>query len=310
MNFPDLTHLRQLQRDLWNWPKARATVLVGAGLSLNADPLPGVTARFSTWRQLARAMFDELHPPNPGGTPQQLEARDARFASANPLRLASEYEAAFDRRKLEVLIRERNPDSDYEPSFLHKLLLDLPWSDVFTTNYDTLLERTEVRGRAYQLVVKPDDLTTATAPRIVKLHGSFPSQTPFVTTEEDYRTYPRLFASFVNSVQQALLENSMVLIGFSGDDPNFFEWTGWIRDELGEKHAPIYLVGPLGLGHAERALLFRRGVTAIDLSPLFEGHNPPNGLHAGALEWFLRSLAAAQPVNNGTKAVSNRQLIS
>lgn len=295
MNFPDLGHLRQLQRDLWSWPKARATVLVGAGLSLNADALPGVTARFSTWRQLARAMFDELHPTRPNETAQKAAARETRFNSSDPLRLASEYEAAFDRRKLEVLIRGRNPDSDYEPGLLHKLLLELPWADVFTTNYDTLLERTEVRGRAYQLVVKPDDLTIAAAPRIVKLHGSFPSQTPFIITEEDYRTYPRRFAPFVNSVQQALLENSMVLIGFSGNDPNFFEWTGWIRDELAEKHAPIYLVGPLALGHPARALLSRRGVTPIDLSPLFEGHNPPSGLHAGALEWFLRSLAAAQP---------------
>lgn len=87
----------------------------------------------------------------------------------------------------------------------------------------------------------------------------------------------------------------MVLIGFSCGDPNFFEWTGWIRDELGEKHAPIYLVGPLNLGHAARALLSRRGVTPIDLSPLFKGYKPPKGLHAGALEWFLRSLAATQP---------------
>jgi len=295
MNFPDVGHLRQLQRDLWRWPKSRATVLVGAGLSLNAAPLPGVTARFSTWRQLARAMFDELHPAASNQTAEQAAAREASFSSSNPLRLASEYEAAFDRRKLEALIRERNPDSDYEPGLLHNVLLELPWADVFTTNYDTLLERTELRGRAYQLVVKSDDLTTAAAPRIVKLHGSFPSHTPFIITEEDYRTYPRRFAPFVNSVQQALLENSMVLIGFSGDDPNFFEWTGWIRDELGDKHAPIYLVGPLSLGQASRALLSRRGVTPIDLSPFFEGRNPPNGIYAACIEWFLRSLAAAQP---------------
>lgn len=175
MNFPDLGHLRQLQRDLWNWPRSRATVLVGAGVSLNANPLPGVKTRFATWRQLARAMFDELCPASPDQTPEEVAAREIRFASSNPLRLASEYEAAFDRRKLEVLIRERTPDSDYEPGLLHKPLLELPWTDVFTTNYDTLLERTEVRGRAYQVVVKADDLTTAAAPRIVKLHGSFPS---------------------------------------------------------------------------------------------------------------------------------------
>src|SRR5207249_2970550 len=133
------------------------------------------------------------------------------------------------------------------------LLLELPWADVFTTNYDTLLERTEVPGRNYQIVSTPNELTTAFAPRIVKLHGSFHAQIPLIITEEDYRRYPRDFAAFVNSVQQSLLENAFVLLGFSGEDPNFLEWTGWIRDELGTKHAPMYLVGPLGLGAAQRS---------------------------------------------------------
>lgn len=295
MNFPDLPHLKQLQKDIWQWPKSRAAVMVGAGFSLNAEPLPGVSTRFPTWRQLVRAMFDELHPPLPGMTAEQVKAREDRFNMSNALRIASEYEAAFDRRKLELLIRIQNPDSDHRPGRLHQLLLDLPWTDVFTTNYDTLLERTEVLGRNYQPVIKSSEMTSAFAPRIVKLHGSFPSQTPFIISEEDYRTYPRLFAPFVNTVQQSLLENSFVLVGFSGDDPNFLAWTGWIRDELGGKHAPIYLVGPLSLGNAERSLLARRGVTPIDLSPVFAGFQPPQGVHAASIEWFLESLAAARP---------------
>src|SRR5271165_5494914 len=105
MNFPDLPHLRQLQKDLWRWPKSRAAVMVGAGMSLNAEALPGVTTHFPTWRQLVRAMFDELHPSLGGETPEAAQAREERFASSNALRIASEYEAAFGRQKLELLIR-------------------------------------------------------------------------------------------------------------------------------------------------------------------------------------------------------------
>ena len=71
-------------------------------------------------------------------------------------------------------------------------------------------------------------------PRIFKLHGSFPSQFPLIVTEEDYRTYPSEFAPFVNTVQQAMMETVFILIGFSGDDPNFRNWSGWVRDNLGE----------------------------------------------------------------------------
>ena len=100
---------------------------------------------------------------------------------------------------------------------------------------------------------------------------------------------------FVNTVRQSLIENAFVLIGFSGDDPNFLEWTGWIRDELGGHHSPIYLVGPLSLGNVQRSLLALRGVTPIDLAPVFLGKNPPNGIQASAIKWFLHNLLAAKP---------------
>ena len=82
------------------------------------------------------------------------------------------------------------------------------YSHVFTTNYDTLLERAadKVTNRRYNVVICQEDLVNSNnAPRILKLHGSFPSYRPFIITEEDYRTYPVKFAAMVNTVQQALL---------------------------------------------------------------------------------------------------------
>ena len=295
MNFPDLPHLQQLQKDLWQWPSSRAAVMVGAGFSLNSVPSPGVSTRFPTWHKLAQGIFDEIYPAPFNETPGQKIKREERFNRINELRLASEYEAMFDRQRLESFIRARIPDTDHQPGDLHKLLLQLPWKDVFTTNYDTLLERTEVHGRVYQPVIKANELTTAFSPRIIKLHGSFPSLERFIITEEDYRTYPKESVLFVNTVRQSLIENTFVLIGFSGDDPNFLQWIGWIRDELGNRHASIYLVGPLSLGNVERSLLAKRGVTPIDLTPVFSGTNPLGGIHKSAIEWFLLSLLAAKP---------------
>lgn len=293
-NFPDLNQFRQLQKDLWQWPSSRAALMVGAGFSLNAVSAPGVSTRFPVWRDLSRAMFNEIYPAHPNETKEQRTQRKEQFDRSNALRLASEYEAAFDRQKLNSFLCRAIPDSSYQPGALHTLLLQLPWKDVFTTNYDTLLERTEIPERAYQPVTTVNDLTAARAPRIIKLHGSFPSQTPFIITEEDYRTYPQRFAPFVNTVRQSLIENAFVLIGFSGEDPNFLQWTGWIRDELGDHHAPIYLVGPLSLSNTQRLLLTQRGVTPIDLASVFLDKDPPARIHASAIEWFLRSLHAAK----------------
>ena len=84
------------------------------------------------------------------------------------------------------------------------------------------------------------------------------------------------------------------MIGFSGDDPNFLEWIGWIRDELGHHHAPIYLVGALSLSNVDRLLLARRGVTPIDLSPLFPERAFSDSIQSSALEWFLECLKATK----------------
>ncbi len=295
MDFPDHIQYLQLQKDLWRTPSSRVAVMVGAGLSLNSRPSPGVSTHFPTWRQLARVFFDHLNPPSPTETEEQKAERERQFIGSSALTLASEYQAVFDRGKLESLLRAAIPDSDHEPGDIHNLLLELPWEDVFTTNYDTLLEGTEVRDRAYQLVTTVNELTFAYRPRIVKLHGSLHPQTQFIITEEDYRSYPNYFALFVNTVRQSLVENTFVLIGFSGDDPNFLDWAGWIRDELGNRHNPIYLVDLLPMSHGRRSLLKQRGITPIDLSPLSAGADPPEEIHSFALKWFLSNLLPTRP---------------
>ena len=262
---------------------------------MNANPSPSAHISFPTWRQLSLAMFDEIYPTFSDGTADRDSERLKLINGKGPLRLASEYEAAFDPQSLQDFLRAKIPDSTHEPGELHGLLLRLPWKDVFTTNYDTLLERTDFAEKAYQLVTKADELATATSPRIIKLHGSFPSQTPFIITEEHYRTYPKNYAPFINTVRQSLLENALVLIGFSGDDPNFLEWTGWIRDELGDQHAPIYLISTSPLSHVDRSLLAQRDVTPIDLGSMFASKTSPSVNHSTALEWFLRSLQAQKP---------------
>ena len=157
----------------------------------------------------------------------------------------------------------------HEPSQLHVDLLSLRWSDVLTTNYDTLLERAcrSVVSRRYDIVVNPDELERSRQPRIIKLHGSLPIDRPFIVTDEDYRRYPLDFAPFVNTVRQALLEKTLCLVGFSGDDPNFLQWIGWIRDNLAPRASrKMYMIGVFSLSHSQRMLLEQRNIIPIDMS--------------------------------------------
>ena len=94
--------------------------------------------------------------------------------SSDPLRLAEEYNAYFGKQALNDLIKKEINDSAWIPGELHKSLLELPWSEVLTTNWDTLLERAseEIHQPVYSIVSKQEDLSSARSPRIVKLHGT------------------------------------------------------------------------------------------------------------------------------------------
>ena len=111
-------------------------------------------------------------------------------------------------------------------------------------------------------------------PRIIKLHGSFPSHRPFIITEEDYRTYPVKFAPLVNTVQQSLLENVFCMVGFSCEDPNFLKWIGWIHDNLGKSSSQkIYMISVTTIPEAKVKLLFEQNIIVVDLEGIWRDKN-------------------------------------
>ena len=214
------------------------------------------------------------------------------------LRLAQEYKAAFGRAKLYSLIRNLVRDDHFNPGEHHVRLLRLPWRDVFTTNWDTLLERTRssVIEHVYSVVRNMDEISQTVRPRIVKLHGSLSAHFPLIITEEHYRTYPMQFAPFVNTVQQAMMESVFCLIGFSGDDPNFLHWSGWVRDNLGKSAPKIYLAGWLNLSSHRRRMLEERNVVTIDLAYHPKSNEWPElQRHRYATEWILHTLENGRP---------------
>lgn len=254
----------------------RAAVLVGAGFSKNALRAGQASHQFPDWRELGDTLYKRLHNREPSS--------NDRYVSVT--QLADEVEAAIGRPALDQFLRLQIPDLAFNPSSLHEQLLSLPWIDVLTTNYDTLLERASraIVAQQYDVVVTQQDLVYSKSPRIIKLHGSFPSNRPFVITSEDYRRYPVDYAPFVNTVRQRLIETTLCLVGFSGNDPNFVEWVGWTQDTLGaDSCAKMYLL-TMGLSPSETKLLEQRNIVPLDMS---DCPDIDPGNHYQATERFL-----------------------
>ena len=295
-SFPDQSHVNCIRDALWTRSTGGASLMVGSGFSKNAEKSRPDAPEIPVWADLATSMYEALYPAHTGGLSPTTP--EAWLQPGAILRLAQEYETAFGEQNLYKLIDRQISDDYFAPGEMHARLLRLPWQDVFTTNWDTLLERTRpaIIPRAYGLVRTISEIPLSPRPRIIKLHGCLSIPSRLIFTEEDYRIYPVEYAPFVNTVQQSMMETVFCLIGFSGEDPNFLHWSGWVRDNLGQTAPKIYLAGWLELSPHRRRMLENRNVIPIDLAQHPRANEWPDGLkHPYATDWLLSTLEFGKP---------------
>lgn len=254
-----LEQLNTIADHLWS---EQASLFVGAGFSKNAQFQPDANVP-PNWDELGDMFISKARKHKP---------RKADRAYANVLRLAEEVENMFGREALISLIREAINDERLSPSDSHKQLLSLPWQDVYTTNYDTLLERSadflKTHGnRSYYTIRNSQDMGTGSSPLLVKLHGDIHDPDPYsiIITEEDYRTYAAKHQAMISSIQHTIMRNTLVLIGFSGNDPNFIQWLGWVKDALNDKQRKVYLLSLDKVSEASRRTFETKKVVVVDL---------------------------------------------
>lgn len=263
-----MADIDMLRRYLWS---GSAAVVVGAGFSCNAERKDKTIPLPPKWSDFINAFATRILGVK-GETEDELKSLRQYVDGKSALVLPQEYEALYGRTAMVSVVRSLINDNNLLPHQVHKDLLRLPWADVYTTNYDTLLERAadEINEHDYRTITLPEQIVGSKNPRIVKLHGTWHgSDKDWIVTEEDYRRYPKAYAPFVNMVRQSAMEACLCLIGFSGTDPNFLSWIGWVRDYLGTTQLPIFLILGYTPARAEAQLLKERNIVAVNVFDLF-----------------------------------------
>lgn len=178
-----------------------------------------------------------------------------------------------------------------EGSEVHKIIVDLDFPIIYTTNYDNNLEVAfRLHGRDFVKVANARDIakTAEGITQIVKFHGDFDDDQSLVIAETDYFDRLAFDTPLDIKFRADALGRTILFIGYSVSDLNIrlllhSLWRTWRKSGF-ESSRPKSYVFMTHFDPMQEAVLGQWGINVLSE----EAESPET-----ALLGFLRSLAAA-----------------
>jgi hypothetical protein len=155
-------------------------------------------------------------------------------------------------------------------SRLHKLIVELDFPAIYTTNYDRNLETAfEVHKKAYAKIANAKQIADAAegVTKIVKYHGDFDDDASLVLTETDFLNRLSFDSPLDIKFRADALGRTILFIGYSMSDPNIRLllhniWQTW--EKSGHKdHRPRSFVFMPSSNPVQEAILAHWGITLL-----------------------------------------------
>jgi hypothetical protein len=256
-------------------------IFLGAGLSFGVGrflgrgsfeippPIPD-DDRFPSWPLLIDRMRGELV----ASVSDEHERRclERFIGDHDPLDAAQLYRLRVSRERYHEFLRSQfatHPDDVHFLTPSHEALVRLPVRELFTTNYDALIELAfERHGEPLVVSTTPDEFLRAAAAHparhLIKLHGTWDQPERIVLTRDDYARSRVERVEMFRHLAQVSRFSTFLFVGFSLADPNF----NLIRDEarlaMGDAMPTSYLVQQQ-LDSVTRSYLNSLNVETIEL---------------------------------------------
>jgi hypothetical protein len=193
----------------------RAAVFVGAGLS--------VPAGFVDWKSLVRPIAEDV------GLDVNRETDLVRLTQY------AINEAGGRARVNARLINEFTRQAAVTRN--HELLAQLPITDFWTTNYDSLIEESlNAAGRDVAVIHTQEQLITRgqwTNSTVYKMHGDRSRPDRCILSQDDFEGYHDTHGAFIDLLRGSLVETTFLFIGYSLSDPNIDHLLANLRIRFG-----------------------------------------------------------------------------
>lgn len=211
------SHIRQIQQAM---RQNKLVVFAGAGVSKSAGvPL---------WGELIEELKKELDLP-------QYET--------DYLKIPQLYKNLRKGKEFLERVKDILKDGEVQYNKIHEAILNLKPCHIVTTNFDDLLEQAVANGNDnFFTISKDEDLPFNRGERLlIKMHGDFKSGN-IVLTENDYLDYAKNFPLVRAYVMSIFASKLVLFVGFSFSDINLKYILRDVRNCLGDKMQPVYML--------------------------------------------------------------------
>ena len=159
--------------------------------------------------------------------------------------LAQWHITARGKHRVKSVVREKIAVNKPIPAALNSIA-HLPFQEIWTTNYDRLIERAfeEVR-RPITPISSPKDLSLKVpsgSARLYKMHGSIENLDDIVLSTEDYELFKRDRGPYYPLLQASLTSKSVLFVGLSFSDPNLKHVFGSIKESFHDTPPEHYAI--------------------------------------------------------------------
>jgi len=209
---------------------------IGSGCSkLASEAIPD-------WKELTKSFASEM---------PDIEFKEDNVGDY--LKVIGIFERRYGREKLCTKLRYLLDTTkvDIFNSELHIALLEIPCSNLYTTNFDDLLEKSyEAINKPFQKIVTLKDIAEINYEKvqILKFHGDLSNQQSIVITESDYHRRFEFKDPMDIRLKADALGKSLLFLGYSFSDPNIrYLWHTLNQIGVGKEGMPpsyIILIKP------------------------------------------------------------------